>query len=127
MTRFTPTDLDLAHAADQFLIDACRQLATIAALAAQELKNLEAAGPRPEEALAALQHWRRFQARLRDAEDRILALLLMRGATRRGLADAIGVRPETITARTASHRAAAATRADIRRDTAGRWEWIGDG
>ncbi|CAJ1505636.1 hypothetical protein [[Mycobacterium] burgundiense] len=126
MTRFTPSDLDLARAADELLIDAGKRLAGVVGVAASGLAS-PYPDSHPTEILAALQRWLGRQARIRECENEILALLLMRGASRRGLADAIGVRPETISTRVGGHRAATATRADIARDTAGRWQWADPG
>ena len=122
-TRFTPSDDVVGEAADGFLAAALRSLAVRTEVAAAQLREWDPEGRWPEDALKALMMWRRVLARLREDEDEILALLIMRGASKRGLADALGMRPHTVATRVAGRRATTATRADLTRDTTGKWAW----
>src|SRR5262245_40326579 len=67
MTRFRPDDLDVAAAADAFLVEAGGRLAGRVAAATSRLSILDS-DERPEAALAALQFWLRAQTRLRQSE-----------------------------------------------------------
>ncbi|MFZ2239877.1 MAG: hypothetical protein WAV90_10085, partial [Gordonia amarae] len=121
MIRFTTSDVVVAEAADQLLVTAMSALAARTNHAANALGNFEPDGRQPEDILAALLMWRRYMDSTREQVDEILALLLMRGASRRGLAEALGVRPATLRARVAGQRAATAARSDLTRDTRGNW------
>ena len=112
-TRFTPSDDVVGEAADGFLAAALRSLAVRTEVAAAQLREWEPEGRWPEDALKALMMWRRVLARLREDEDEILALLIMRGASKRGLADALGMRPHTVATRVAGRRATTATSPNV--------------
>ncbi|MCB9441220.1 MAG: hypothetical protein H6523_13345 [Mycolicibacterium sp.] len=121
MIRFASTDAVVAEAADHLLVTAMSALAARTNHAANALGNFEPEGRQPEDILSALLMWRRCMDSTREQVDGILALLLMRGASQRGLAGALGVRPATLRARVADQRAATATRSDLTRDTRGNW------
>lgn len=75
-------------------------------------------------ALAAVASLRQNQAAVDAAVGELLAWLQVGGITRHAMAQALGVRPETIRRLIAPHAEIAAARhVDLNRDDAGAWAW----